>query len=305
MAFENLLSKQGRIVISLGCDLIARQVGERIPTVQEYAEQYVTSVGTVQNAQAFLQQQELVKLQPRGHQGTLLTSINRRSLWKLVHPGDMVGTMPLPYSPRYEGLATALNESFEEAGLPLNLVFMRGSTTRLKALTEQRCDFAIMSAFALADAQQADSRFASILNLGRESYVGEHVLVFRQPGLEQIADRMRVGIDPQSADQTHLTRRACDGKAVTLVEISYMQLPAALQKGLIDATVWNKDELRRYPALHSASLRSTTDSGNTEACVVTLAEASHLIALIRECLTAEPIRQIQAEVMNGERLPRY
>jgi hypothetical protein len=305
MAFEVLLSKQGRIVISLGCDLIGRDVGERLPTVQEYARRYSTSVGTVQNAQSFLQQQSLVKLQPRGHQGTFLSEIDRRSLWKLVHPGDMVGAMPLPYSPRYEGLATAFYQAFEQAEIPLNLVFMRGSAARLKALAEERCDFAIMSAFALAEAEDSERAFVSALNLGRESYVGEHVLLFHQPGMQQIQNGMRVGIDSQSVDQAHLTQQACAGKQVTFVEIGYMQLAAALQKDVIDATVWNSDELRRYPELHTAPLPAALNSHNTEACVITLNESTHLIALLNECLNVDIIRQIQTEVMNGSRLPRY
>lgn len=305
MAFENLLSKQGRIVISLGCDLIGRQIGDRLPTVQEYAERYTTSVGTVQNAQAFLQQQALVRLQPRGHQGTFLVDINRRSLWKLVHPGDMVGAMPLPYSPRYEGLATALYEAFEQAEIALNLVFMRGAAARLKAVGEERCDFAIMSAFALAEAEETERSFVSALNLGHESYVGEHVLIFREPGTDQIGDGMRVGIDSQSVDQAHLTRQACAGKQVKWVEIGYMQLLAALQRGLIDVTVWSSDELRRHPELHTFPLPPAVHSNNTEACVVTLSNAAHLITLLKECLSARSIRHIQTEVMNGSRLPRY
>lgn len=305
--YRDLLSKQGRIVIALGRDLMGRQVGNRIPTVQEYAEYTATSAGTIQNAQNFLQEQQIVKLQSRGHQGTYLIQIDRRALWRLIHPGDLAGAMPLPYSVRYEGLATALSETFEQAGISLNLLYMRGSENRLRALTEQRCDFAVISAFAAHEAEREGAAITAIFNLGSGSYVSEHVLIFRQPGLDQITDGMRVGIDPQSSDQAHMTRRVCENKQVELVEISYMQLPAALQRGLIDATVWNKDELERYADLYAAPYPSTIGPAatNTEAAIVTLSDASYLAALLAECLDIERLRGIQMAVLKGERLPRY
>src|SRR5205814_2001602 len=113
--------------------------------------------------------------------------------------------------------------------------------------------------------------------------------------------------DSKSIDQSYLTRQAVDDKHVELVEISYMQLPAALQAGLIDATTWNKDELlERYPSLHTAPLvHGTQSAANTEACIVTMVEGSDVSLLLKEVLVTENINRIQRQVMNGERLPSY
>jgi hypothetical protein len=307
MSFQTLLSKQGRIIIALGYDFLSRQAGERILTVQDYAERCETSVGTIQNAQAYLQQEGMVKLQPRGHQGTYLLEIDRHALWRLVHPNDLVGAMPLPYSVRYEGLATALNECISHAGLSLNIVFMRGASMRLRALIDGRCDFAVLSAFAAAHSQQDKQPISTIVNLGAGTYVSEHVMVFREPGHEQIADGMRVGIDPQSPDQAHLTQQACAGHNVTLVEISYMQLTAALQRGLIDATVWNSDEVKRHSGLYAVSLPEHLAESitSTQAAIVTREDAMHLKTLLTESLDTNELTAIQAQVMRGDRLPQY
>lgn len=294
------------MVITLGHDLIAREPGERIPTVQEYAVRYDASIGTTQSAQSFLQQQGMVTLESRGHQGTYLTAIQRHALWRLIFPGDIVGAMPLPYSTRYEGLATALSELFQKAEIGLNLVYIRGAKTRLKTLNSGRSDFTVMSAFAVEEALKDDYQISVFLNLGAETYVSRHVLVFREAGHEAIEDGMRVGVDSQSLDQAHLTQRVCDGKQVEMVEVGYMQLPAALQGGLIDATVWNRDELQRYTELHVASSdQIEANETNTEACIVTSTNSTGLMALMREFLSAEEIRKIQQDVVSGSRMPRY
>ena len=93
MSITSLLSRQGRTTLALGQDLVNRHVGERLPTVQEHAERLSASVGTIQNALGFLQEEGYVKLQPRGHQGTFLVEINRKKLWRLIHPNDLSGAM--------------------------------------------------------------------------------------------------------------------------------------------------------------------------------------------------------------------
>lgn len=304
--FSNLLSKQGRMVITLGHDLMEREVGERIPTVQEYSERYKASIGTTQSAQSFLHQHGMVKLESRGHQGTYLTEIRRHDLWHLIHPGSIVGAMPLPYSTRYEGLATALSERFHEAEIALNLVYIRGAKTRLRTLSEGRSDFTVMSAFAVEQAQKDNQKISTFLNLGSETYVSEHVLVFREPEHLEIEDGMRVGIDPQSLDQAYFTQHACAGKQVEMVEVGYMQLPTALQKNLIDATVWNRDELQRYADLYVApSKQIEAYKTNTEACIVTSSSATGLMILMKEFLHVDEIRKIQQDVIDGTQMPRY
>jgi hypothetical protein len=255
---------------------------------------------------AFLQQHGIVELESRGHQGTYLIAVQRYTLWKLIHPRDIVGAMPLPYSIRYEGLATALSEAFRQAEIALNLIYVRGAATRLRTLSEGRADFIVMSAFAVEEALKEGHDIKILLNLGTETYVSKHVLVFREHGHQEIRDGMRVGIDPQSLDQTHFIQRICAGKQVEMVEIGYMQLPVALRRGLIDATIWNQDELQRYSDLYIApSEKIAGNQSNTEACIVTASNNSGLMFLMDGFLEIAKLQQIQQDVVSGSRIPRY
>src|SRR5690606_38660768 len=96
-------------------------------------------------------------------------------------------------------------------------------------------DFIVLSRFVLKNAIERQLEVEEVLGLGHESYVGQHVILLRDRDGREIKDGMRVGIDPSSIDQTLLTKDACAGKNVEFVEIGYMNLMAALDKGQIDA----------------------------------------------------------------------
>jgi len=188
----------------------------------------------------------------------------------------------------------------------LNLVYIRGANSRLQTLREDRADFVVISALAAEQAYQDSDDISILMNLGTETYVSKHVLVFREAGHEDIEDGMRVGIDRQSLDQSHFTYRVCEGKQVEMVEVGYMQIPVALQRGLIDATIWNRDELHNYNELHVVESREVeANSTNTEACIVTRKDATALTHLLGEFLQVERIQQIQQDVLSGALIPRY
>jgi len=233
------LSKQGQTVIELARLLLSREPGEELERVHNYASRFGVGVGTVQSALRYIQDVGAVKLHTKGHLGTFIGEIDFRLLWAITGQEYMVGTMPLPYSRRYEGLATGLHETFKQAEVGLNLMYSRGSRNRLRALPDGECDFVVLSRFALAAALRGGLEIEEVMGLGMETYVGQHIILLRDHSKTQIEDGMRVGLDPQSIDQAELTREACRGKNVQFVETSYMHLANALQRGELDAAVWN------------------------------------------------------------------
>lgn len=313
------LSKQGQTVIELARLLLTRQPGQELERIHDYAARFGVGAGTVQAALRYIQEAGAVDLQMKGHLGTFIGRIDYPLLWSITGQEYMVGTMPLPYSRRYEGLATGLHQAFKQARVRLNMMFSRGSTNRLLTLAGGMCDFVVLSRFAFDVALRDGMEIVEVVALGPETYVGQHVVLLRDPAREQIEDGMRVGVDPQSIDQAELTRQACQGKDVEFVETSYMHLAAALQRGELDAAVWNRDDFslaergtfQATPSWHFKTVplslleASPGMIGNTEAVVVANRNHAHLKNPLRAIIDTALVCHIQRQVMEGQVLPAY
>ncbi len=214
-----LFSKQGLAATLLAADLLQYQPGDQIPRAQDYSRQYRLGAGTIQTALQQLRDVGVVRLTPRGHLGTFMGEVSYAGLWRFTMRGPLVGAMPLPYSHRYEGLATGLHEVFREASLPLNLIFIRGSLNRIDAMEHGRCDFVVMSRLAFEEMMKEGRPIAMVTSLGLGTWVGNHVVVLRERTASRVRSGMRVGIDTQSVDHTTLVRRACHGQEVEMVDI--------------------------------------------------------------------------------------
>jgi len=308
--FLPLISKQGVVVIKLAKLLLTHQRGDRLQPVQFYAEKFKTGVGTMHAAIAYLQEIGAVALDSRGHLGTFIREIDYPLIWSLIGQNHIVGGMPLPYSRRLEGLATGLNETFDQAGVALNLVYTRGALNRLQALVRGKFDFVIISRFAFNNAIEYGFAIDEVLSLGIGSYVGQHIILLADHEKQEIEDGMRVGIDPSSIDQVLLAKEACAGKNVKYVEINYMNLMVAMQKGQIDATIWNQDDF--YASSHAFKaipLSRTTQfkeaQENTEA-VIAVGKGNRLVLqTLQSVVNKELIRDIQKQVMENQLMPIY
>ena len=158
-----LMSKAGAVAHRLALELSAASAGDRMPTVQDLSERHQVGKGTVQAALALLEEAGAVEIRPRGKLGTFVTSIDHRLLWEMAGGSSVSVAMPLPYSRRYEGLATGLHAAFIEVGVPLTLMFVGGAADRAAALHRERADFAVMSRLAA----EGDPELAPVVELLR------------------------------------------------------------------------------------------------------------------------------------------
>ncbi len=308
--FLPLVSKQGIAVIKLANLLMTHQKGDRLQPVQFYAEKFKTGVGTMQSAISYLQEIGAVVLESKGHLGTYVREINYPVIWSLIGQNHIVGGMPLPYSRRLEGLATGLVQAFDQSGVALNLVYTRGALNRLQALAKGKFDFVILSRFALNNATDYGLAIEEVLSIGTGSYVGQHIILLANHDKEYIEDGMRVGIDPSSIDQNLLAKEACRGIQVKYVEVNYMNLMAAMQKGQIDATIWNQDDF--YASSHPFKAiplklkeQFTKAQENTEAIIAMGRGNRLLLQTLRSIINKDLIRDIQQKVMDNLLMPIY
>lgn len=307
---ERLLNKNGRAAVMIARELFDWQVGAQILRVADYARKLTVGNGTVQGALHLLSELGAIHLETRGQLGTYLVGIDRNQTRAVAGLGPLLGSIPLPYSRRYEGLATALYEVATRRGLSLSLNYMRGGAARIAALMRGQVDFTVVSAMAYEIALASNPELMAVAVLPQGTYVGDHALLLQNPNELGIADGMLVGVDPSSIDQVELTRAECSGRQVTMVEAPYTVLLEKLLRREIDALTWNADDVQvRHPDITVRQLRS--DGGRelsrrrTEAALVTRADRHGVVELLREVMDPAALTAVQGDVLSGARLPSY
>lgn len=308
MSLHDLLySKNGYSTKKLALEFIRLTEGSRIPTVSELNEKIGLARGTIQNALKMLTEKNAVELNSRGAMGTFLTRKNMRQLLDFAGIDSIVGAMPLPYSVRYEGLATGLISGVENVyDLPVSLAYMRGAECRISMVLAGRYDFAIVSRMA-AEQVICEKKLPLkiIKSFGPGSYLGAHVILFHDRDRHQIEDGMKVGIDRDSIDQATLTGEICQGHQVEFVPMTYNQVTKAIREGVIDAAVWNEDEVVDKMMDIPYKVIETCNNQDREAVMVVDGENETIASLLEEMISTATVCSIQNMVTEGKMAPSY
>lgn len=298
------LTRAGAAAVALARVLLLEHPGSRLPTVSEYAARLGVGLGTVQRALRMLEEGGAIELEARGRLGTYLTAIDRARLWETSQSGLLLGLMPLPYTRRYEGLATGLRASMAELEIPFSIAFMSGAHTRIKAL-EPTGSFAIVSKLAAGRMTERRRRIREVIDFGPGSFVEGHCLVWAPKARRR---RPRIGIDLESLDQVEFARREF-GEDAELLDVPYLQVVEQLRSGAFDVTIWARDALRDVADLEITDFSSPAareaEPLNTSAVIVTDSDDALTAALLENELDVEAVTGVQAAVLAGERPPRY
>ncbi|GAA2322821.1 GntR family transcriptional regulator [Streptomyces kunmingensis] len=309
---DRFLTRNGLAARQLAVLLMGHERDTRLPRVKDFAQELGCGNGTVQAALRLLEESGGIATAARGHLGTFLVRSDRAILWRLSGLGTLLAAMPLPYSRRYEGLATGLRAAFEEAGTPFAITFMRGAGDRTAALLEGKVDLVVLSRFA-ADGlvEQHKDQLALVADLGPATYVGAHGFLVRE-GVSLDAPGLRVAVDHASEDQRMLAERAFAGRDdIQWVESSYMQLRDLFAQKQADATVWNLDEVQGRLGMEVDVLplgdEVTRDLAlrNSSAAIIGRTEGAKALSAVRDALDLSQVAQLQSEVLRGERIPSY
>ncbi|WP_285697061.1 GntR family transcriptional regulator YhfZ [Actinomadura sp. NBRC 104412] len=309
MLDARFLTRNGMVARRLAAELLNQRVDSRLPRIRDYAERLGVGNGTVQAALQLLENTGALRTEARGHLGTYLREVDRADLWRLAGLGTMLAAMPLPYSRRYEGLATGLRAAFEKAEIPFALTFMRGAQARLDALMSGKVDLIVVSRLAF-DAFGEGSRLSRLADLGPRTYVGEHGVLLRA-GAALDDPGLAVAVDTSSADQQELTRLVFADRPVRYVETSYMQLSELFRRGEVDASVWNLDEVHQHIAADLTTIpldeaaRGHLGDRNSSAVLAVRADDSPAVEAVRGRLSADLVTRTQQDVLTGDRLPSY
>lgn len=302
-----LMKKSGQAVSFLAGEFLKIGVGDRIPTFSQLSETRDFSRGTLQNAMSALEQVGAVALEKHGHMGTLLTRKDTNLLLECVGVSYVSGTMPLPYTKCYEGLATGLfNTISERSRMTVDLAYMRGSEKRIQAVIAGRYDFAVTSRLSAKKALERSMEIELLRDFGPASYLKGQSLIFRDKNATAITEGMRVGVDDTSLDHMELTHAVVGTTPVTLVHINYSQIFNLLEQGEIDAAVWNLDTvLEHRPNINYRKLELGQNNDENTAVLVVSTSRPALRAVLDEYLDADAILEQQRQVAAHERYPNY
>jgi hypothetical protein len=306
--WEKLYSKNGLAAKNIALELLGLELGSKIPTVTDFCDEFSLGRGTVQGAIKLLEMLGAIELEARGHLGTFLIRKDVSLLLDISGTGPLVGVMPLPYSKKYEGLATGIIDGFDLLNKRISLAYMRGASNRLEALKTRRYDFAIVSRLAAEEWTQHHKGLEIVKSFGLGTYVSEHKIFLSDPKKEKIESGMRIGIDRSSPDQTSITLLECEGLDVEFIDINYMQLFQMLLENRIDAAVWNFDEIRSVQHFISVDFQSEKAKSLTkktsEATIVIDTSRSEVLRQL-SLLDTEIVLNAQRQVETGERFPHY
>jgi len=293
---------------SLAEYLIQFEAGKRLPSIKKLAASTHMSVGSVFSALNSLEDIGAVKIQKRGHLGSIVESLSIGKLWTLIEQGPLVIALSLPMHSRFEGLATGIKKSFEKAGIEAYLIFIRGSRTRLKAIKENRCHAAVMS--GLAAEELSGKEYEILLTLPPGSWISGYSTFYRTPA-PQIGKPIRIAVDPDSYDHRRLTELEFDGQNVEYQETSFVQFPRLLKNGEVDAIVWTTDHKEAYmgPGIFyrplSERVMKQIGEKSISAAFVARGGRDPLRAVIKATIKAEEVMSIQKKIVQGEMIPEY
>ncbi|MBQ4343479.1 MAG: GntR family transcriptional regulator [Erysipelotrichaceae bacterium] len=309
---EILFSKNGIATYTLAREFLKYNVGDKIPTVSEFSETFDLARGTVQNAIKMLQQSDAIRIESKGHVGSYLVKKNMTILLEFAGISSIVGVMPLPYSKRYEGLASGLLVTMENHyNIPASMAFMRGSKNRISMLISNRYDFAIVSRTAAEEMIAEHDNILVVMSFGDYSYLSEHVIIFKNDKLKEIQDGMRIGVDYDSIDQRYLTEKVCEGKKVQFVSVDYSRILERVLHGDIDAAIWNKDEITdKFIKVNYCELKDTHElkqfkAAANEAVMVVSKSEPELVPLLQNIVDPTTVVNIQKLVLEGKITPSY
>lgn len=300
--------RQDELRALLATYLVGIEVPSGLPTVRELGQRFGASVGAVQGALSRLADSGAVAIESRRGSGMVLTGRSIGLLWSVARREPLVIALALPATMRMQGLATGMKVALESAGVDAFLIFLRGSRRRLRALHTGRCHAVVMSTLAASEACGPEETV--VLQLPPRTYAEGH-LVYEYQRPEGSAHRLRVAIDPESADLQKLTELEFANQDVEFVPVTYVTFVQLVRDDRVDTAVWDADESPgRLPdgiigRPLSSRVRDVLGDSPTRATFVTRKDDQVTRAVIRDCLGDPSLVSIQQEVMAGLRVPEY
>lgn len=308
---RNLYKKSAVILMNMARDLFLSEMGQKAPTIQEYTDMFHVSRGIVQKAMETLINDGSIRVEKRGVLGSYLTAADQTKLYGHTGWESITGTMPIPMTPYFTSLATAICEELSKAPVGISFAYMSGSSKRAETLANGVYDFMVSSRSAAKLHMKEYPDLKICAELTGAEYSKEYVLYFLDPSKSEIEDGMRMGVDPVCEDQCVLTEKLCKGKQVEIVEFPFIGVEDILMNRKVDCVVFRKigwNEHAEQYQLNEVPIEGirgfSIEDMNTPVILVNDKNYG-MDRLLAKYLDAERISKIQQEVLNGDRTMKF
>lgn len=301
----NIYNKNAKTTMMLAKLFLQLDVGDKMPTFEELTEEIGVARGTIQKSLKLLQESSAISVKSKGHLGTFIEDKNYKILLKMANINSLLGSMSLPYSKTYEGLATGIITTMEDKyDIPVRMAYMRNAVKRIDEMIKGRYDFTVVCKDSADIAINEGKPVHIAINFGLKTYLSVHVLLFSELNETEIRDGMRVGLAKNSQNQNTKTKRACEGKNVEFVTLDYSKVISSLKNKEIDTTVWNRDEINDVlMQINTKPIFSPDD--DTTAVILVSSQNKGYAKLLKEIIDVEEVKRIQKGVIFEEIAPRY
>jgi biotin operon repressor len=296
----SLYSKNGAALVEIAGKLLGCKVEDRIDSIPSLSAALGVSTGTVSKCLSLLEKNGSIVLAKKGHLGSYVKQIDYPALWKIGNFGSLFCVMPLPYTRKYEALASAMSIYFASRHLPFQIAYMRGANVRKEGLHSGRYDLAVMSFLAAKRLRDEEGNIEIIGRFGKGSYLEKHVLI-SQKEPEKIR---RIAVDPDSIDQAMLTDLYLKSqrRKPSVVQASYGQTIDLIARGEVDGAIWNYD----YIVEHKVAMRTVdlvgipeVDDASEAALVCSLDNRTRRF-LLRENFDEKTVADFQRKCLANE-----
>ena len=249
---RKLLNKHGTATADLARTIMALDAGDRLPTIVELTERFSVSRGVVQNAICVLEDEGCVVLSRCGKLGTVLEHVDYGKLYAFTGWNPIVGAMPVPFNESFRSLAAALHTECRKMPVESSVIYASGAKVRQSMLKKDFLDYTVTSVAAARHIVAADPDIELLFELPDCWYEEPYCLLFIDSAETEIRDGMRVGVDPDTIDQTELTKALCRGKNIALVPMPFEGTVEMLHDRSIDCSVirrekWLQENLKLVP----------------------------------------------------------
>lgn len=277
----------------------------KLPAIKQLADDYGVGVGTLQGALQALKDDGAIELNACGASGTHIVRADQRKLFSACDYGELICLMPLNANPILRGLATGIYETVSQNGLPIHILFARGSRNRVKMVSLDKCNCAVMSRMAYEMARES-GRYSIEMVCEVGLYSGEIGCVTRvdEPFEQGVTP---VAYDNHSYDQAALhsilglpEENRNDYLDVQLMDMVRM---GEVKAALAERAAFQQEEGLVFHPLDGVS--SEIQKKLVQAVLVVKEGEASLKRLLQSTVPLGTVSRIQAEVLEGKRFVKY
>lgn len=235
---KNIYRKLELAIYEISKDILNTDIGDNIETIAFYSENLNMSLGTVQKAIQYLNDNNIIQTQKKGKLGTVLNFIDYKKILEVLKLKYLLCVMPITYSQRYKKIMNNIDENLKTP-IPLYFSHMRGGYIRLKLIEESVYHFGVTSKLAALKAISSGMNLEIIQSFGPKTYVTKHVILKNRNNIIN-----KIGIDIESNDHIFLTNfNFQKNENLKFIEIKYSEVIEKLLDHTIDAAIWNYDDV--------------------------------------------------------------